>query len=741
MFPTSSRSRMHRETINAAKAYQHESPPPKKEDGVDSCYGVQSVSSWGEQSEDSLEIPIPSSSSAINTNIEDEYQPEDIEDDNDVIVDDQVEQEEEQESEEGESTPEGYDSLSSSNIGLGLGLGITSPPEDDTWPSVFDTKLRNDSIPNKSQPISPSRPIHTKSEQRIVPPSPEDTVHPLDRAPSSHRNGRPHQTSPRQHRQRGDADMMDSEEAELSISSTVGKGSKLTLEDISKSFDSPYLPTSGTSEPSSPASFTSMPYSYVASLSSLSRTSSISPMGLAEYQQHHNHCHNQHHVELIQNELVLPTLSLPSESLSLHMSLSKWSGDSQESEEGGLGIILLGGREQVEKTLREVRDIEQLVEIKSGVGIVRNGKIALRIITGLKTVEQAQSRILYTYNSLNVLLHPDLREDSSAQGELRRLIEGYIGRSDWVHSVIALEQDTGLEALEELVPLHPVDAKMPTTSEHSESSSHIIQTPSIRPSEIEPTPRPSAETSGYFAPRSYTPSPSSSRDASPVRPSKSVAVQQIVELLDHLAVSMGKSIDSFLSWRSKQIYYQPQTSTLFSTSPFDHMTKNGEKTMTSSLTSASSGVGAMPTVARAQGGGEWEATLSRRVAQRRESDTLRDRSLTSLRGSKTSTSSGYGHRPRKRKSLDKLENSSQREFSKKDCFSPLFPKHNKLNNYKSNKSASASSINEKGLGMNELMEKTFFKSVRKWTKGWRGLLVVGLVVAVGWGCWISKKGF
>ncbi|KAK6910595.1 hypothetical protein I203_104627 [Kwoniella mangroviensis CBS 8507] len=658
MFPT---SRNHQRTVNAAKAYQHESPPTQE--GSDSCYGVKSVSSWGEQSEVN-DMPGPSDTYAYGrSEIRDEQ--EETKDKNDDDEDGEG---------EGESTPEGDVSLSSSGIGLNL-EGDQSTQMGQTSPS--------------HQAISPSRPVHTNPEQRIVPPSPEDTVHPLDHSHLSHSEGSP--ISKREHHH------------------------PLTLEHITRSFnvDSPFLPT--TSEPSSPASFTSMP-SYVASLSSLSRTSSISPMGINEYSSQHPH---------ITDELVLPTLALPSESLSLHMSLNKWTG-----EEGGLGVILLGEREDVQRCLRRLRDEEALVEIQQGVGVVRDGKIAMRIMTGYISAEQARDRVLHAYSTLNALLHPQLREDTSARAELRRLVEGYIGRSDWIHAVINLnEHEVNPPSLEGIIPVLHSNTNTPPDIANNDSITSTAKTPSLRSIEIEPTPRPSdeASASGYFAPRSYTPSPASSPGLSGEFGIDMQAVSQIISILHDPTGCMDRSIDTFLSWRSTLTHRTTDHLTSPVPSLYGDMTGQGqgERTMASSLTSTSSGVGAMPTVARAQGGGEWEATLSRRVAQRRESDSsrcIRDKSI----GMGTSNLRGKGRRKR---SLEKIPKVVEKE---KDCLPPLFPR----------KSTSKSKgVSDKGLGVNDMVEKTFFlRSVKKWTRGWRGLLVVGLVVAVGYGCWISKKG-
>ncbi|WWC63170.1 uncharacterized protein I303_105770 [Kwoniella dejecticola CBS 10117] len=736
MFPTSSRSR----TVNAAKAYQHESPPTPNTKGADSCYGVKSVSSWGEQSEVDLIMPRTPES---QDDAAGDYAYQDKDDEGETSTQTHVEREE---GEDGESTPEGGDSLASSSAGLGLGLGIT-PTQDNilTLSSISPSHSRSNSEKHPSsfaQAISPSRPIHTKPEQRIVPPSPEDTVHPLD-----------HHFEPNPTLDRGAeaAGITGSPSQSTTIASSHGV-TPLTLEHITRSFDSPYLPT--TSEPSSPASFTSMP-SYVASLSSLSRTSSISPMGIHEYDAQRSGS--------IEDELVLPTLTLPSESLSLHMSLSKWQEDDTQDDDAGLKLALLGSREEVEACLRRLRESEHLVEVSPGVGIVRGGKVVLRLMTSLKTIEQARSKINRSYNTLNGLLHPQLREDTSSQAELRRLVEGYIGRSDWLHGVLVLGEEIDVIDLESIVPTFTFPSHPSSAQETQSASPSDTKTPCIRTQEIEPTPRPSDtdETSGYFAPRAYTPSPPSSNGSSPAQSQAALppAVQQILNILNDPSGYTNTFIDAFLSWRSTHLRHEhevrPSSQSMFDIDDALPALGGGGQTMTSSLTSASSGVGTMPTVARAQGGGEWEATLSRRVAQRRESDSIRererDRSSTSIRGSTSTTATGSGNggksaggRIRRKRSSDKIKKlgDKDREMNEGGNKHPsLFPTYSPASRRNANLKKGGGGVGEKGLGIEELMNKTFVKGVRRWTRGWRGLLVVGLVVAVGCGCgwWISQK--
>lgn len=137
------------------------------------------------------------------------------------------------------------------------------------------------------------------------------------------------------------------------------------------------------SEPSSPASYTSMP-SYVASISSVSRTSSPAPLnlgfdtgftGFSGFAGRGMGAGTGTGSE----ELVLPTLSLPSSSL--HLSLRRWEGSGAR----GIRVALLGTSEMEKKLVRALGEREDLVDMgrRGEIGVVRNGKIAATLITGL----------------------------------------------------------------------------------------------------------------------------------------------------------------------------------------------------------------------------------------------------------------------------------------------------------------------------------------------------------------------
>ncbi|OCF37817.1 hypothetical protein I316_00041 [Kwoniella heveanensis BCC8398] len=757
MFPSSRRSRQ----TASARAYQKESPPTPdaRSRGDDSTYGVQSVSSWGGNSrlddDDDCDGLGQASGNQEGEGIDGEER--------DDVKADGV----------GEAIAGGSDAAPGNDGPHGSSLGHEHNVGDNDKEHVCSahSELEGpdsgaESAGGSDRDASPvighvNRPARVQSW--VTPPSPEDTVHPLDRSSSTQRDSSPHQSQLNQPQH----------PSNLIFGADSGSEHRLNhlaLDSLNhtndRTPDSPFLPTS---EPSSPASFTSMP-SYVASLSSLSRTSSISPFGLDHYHDHDAHHHSGHNTTFTttitggSDELILPTLALPSESLSLHLSLSKWSGN----EDSGLSVVLLGEREEVEKTLRGLRERCEMVETKGGVGLMKEGKLVVRIKTACKSIEQVQATVLRPYQSLNRLIHPDLQEEEGeTHSELRRLVEGYVSRSDWVHLVISL--GPSVEDHDSLVPI--ANIAIPDLAEPSQSI--VTQSPVSRLAEIEPTPRPCDEVagSGYFAPRAYTPSPTASRDPSPSRSRLSSATEEAIALISRIqsdpTLAIKPSIDAFLAWRKVQSHVKVMYHAEQRVSEENSGTPPGRRTMTSSMTSASSSYGTggpMPTVARAQGGGEWEATLSRRVAQRRESVLIRERerarasqtfqSRASNRGAASGSGSGLGPlsaagsgvgsvvRGRgtgRKRSIERLDRKDSKD---KSCLPPLFPTTPIPGSDAAGPVSSSSrkpSISEAGLGVQALLEKTF-SGVRQWTKGWRGFVVVAAVlVAVGWGCYASTK--
>jgi hypothetical protein len=120
----------------------------------------------------------------------------------------------------------------------------------------------------------------------------------------------------------------------------------------------------------------------------------------------------------------------------------------------------------------------------------------------------------------------------------------------------------------------------------------------------------------------------------------------------------------------------------------------------------------MPTLARAQGGGEWEANLSRRLAKRRQSQPHSQSNSHcevshSKRGKRKSTTS----RPVKAK--------------EKEACGPLFP-------FRSSSSSSDPIPGKAGIGIGDLVEKTFGGLRRRWRWGLVAAAAVALVVGWNW---------
>ncbi|WWD18965.1 hypothetical protein CI109_103422 [Kwoniella shandongensis] len=725
MFPTGYRSR-HRGTVDAARAYQKESPPVQPED-EETSYGVKSMSDWG----GSVMLPTSTSSSMHELAVPTLSMHETTT----ITEDEGVQDRDREDRGDGDPTP---DLQQEDQVGLGItppfqsysGAGTSEVvgPNTDWTPVTERTTL-----PSASPEADTSHGLGLGGlEHRVIPPSPEDTIHPFESSPSQphehhHDNHYHHHASHNQSH-------------EIPFTPPM--------------VDSPYF-IHPSSEPSSPASFTSMP-SYVASLSSLSRTSSASVSVSSPLQHHHrgtivaSSSASHHHGG---EELVLPSMNLPEESLSLHMSLPKMFTHTHAEGEGeGVTMALVGSREDTERVLRGVKERVRLVDLGKGVvGVLDNdGKVDMRILTGLNQ-EQVRNKVRNAYHTLNGLLHPRL-SGGEMESDLRRLVLGYATRSDWIHLVVKLDSQHEQDDLDDLVPvIHPVSAAL-NISPLQLNRLLVEPEPTPQHNMTGPTPRLSAETQGYFAPREYTPSPPASRQGSPESysdPSRhqDEAVQVICSTVDKPSSNtVLASVDAFLAWRARatdtmtqHLHLQPQ---------FEG--SSGQKrtlvTTSSSMTSASSSsYGPMPTVARAQGGGEWEATLSRRIAQRRESETRGDRSSGNNgvsgrgkrrrsfgeRGGKEAMSSStkyhHHHQPL---SPSHPHPRKERSGSSRDCLPPLFP----------TSSGSGNNVSSVGLGLGGLIEKTFGKSVQQWRKNWKGVAVAcAVVVVVGWGCWVGSR--
>jgi len=266
---------------------------------------------------------------------------------------------------------------------------------------------------------------------------------------------------------------------------------------------------------------------------------------------------------------------------------------------------------------------------------------------------------------------------------LRSLI-GLISSSHWmtvrcyIHMRLT-KPDVGLvNTLAPIVPTLSTDKRIEglfaLPAEEMEAESSRAGTPS--PSrDSEPTPMSIDETLNYFTLREPTP------------PMEIDPVDLLIRSIDSAVLIQQASTAKFFSWRPQP---QPQRSL--------------ESSITSSVSPASStsdisGHGPMPTVARAQGGGEWEAGLSRRVAQRKDLHHV--------------------HRGRTRRR-------PSRSPGRQPC-TPLFPK---------------SAPKTASVGLSALAESIFKPMRAMWDgqKGWkRTLLICTVTLAVGWRCWARAR--
>ena len=186
-------------------------------------------------------------------------------------------------------------------------------------------------------------------------------------------------------------------------------------------------------------------------------------------------------------------------------------------------------------------------------------------------------------------------------------------------------------------------------------TSHAPSPSPPRVDDSEPTPMPQLDTASYFAP------------LSPPPPSPN-PIDMLCNILDSIPIVQTASTAKFLAWRPA---------------------RSLESSITSSASPVSSSFegNVMPTVARAQGGGEWEASLSRRIAKQ--------------------------HQRRQR-----------RHVERRPCGKPLFP-------------TSSGSV-----GLSDLVENAFKPLRAAWAgnKGWRRAAVVcAVAMAVGWGCWAARS--
>ncbi|WVN90179.1 uncharacterized protein L203_105415 [Cryptococcus depauperatus CBS 7841] len=596
--------------------------------------------------------------------------------------------------------------------------------QDDSGRQMFESEESN----NTACPSQPQLRAHVPTDHPglVAPPSPEDTVHPLNSRPMEDTSPSPRSRHQYRHNCHNNP-----------IQTFPATVHHLRLADLPEP-ETPTSPSLPASEPSSPMSFASIP-SYVASLSSLSRTSSLaSPISGLDDQEHR---HDHHHQEEGSGtaELVLPQLSLPNESLSLHLSLPRWLGNTDygyERSHTPINVAFIGTREVAERVLRELKESGrvEIVKFDSSIGIVDNGRIAMRLITGLGIAE-VQHRVSQAYQTLSKLLTPLTPETRESNDKMRKLVASWAEKEGWICGVVLLsEGKVKLERLDSLIPTSIVLAgSLKTSAEEPSQTKSETSFARLTPlqSLAEPTPRPSVSSECYFSPQMYSPSASPElqgengvKELSLSLPTRRKDLTQ--SLLSDEAEGLLHAIESSHFWieectSSFLIWRQRKAST---SSSMNSPSTSPSASLSASQSSAYGwgaygGIygGPMPTVARAQGGGEWEANLSRRVAIRRETIDA------------AGHASSVKARPKKRRrSFDKYE---------KDKCPSLFPRTFHID--KDGK--------EKNWNFITLFQRTFAcgqdgKGIRRWwnRRGvWKWSVVLGVVVVAGWGFWAKGQ--
>jgi hypothetical protein len=237
-----------------------------------------------------------------------------------------------------------------------------------------------------------------------------------------------------------------------------------------------------------------------------------------------------------------------------------------------------------------------------------------------------------------------------------------------------------------------------STSDHATHPPHS-QSPLMSPHAIpDPTPRPGVEGLSYFA--THEPHADSAIDD---------LVSQLINTLEYPDKVQSASTAKFLTWRKSRRD--------LASSHASHSHSHSQES------SASGEVAPMPTLARAQGGGEWEANLSRRLAQRRQSQSH----------SQPNSHSDQASNPKQGRRRGSTATSARPTKSRgtpkgKESCGPLFPSVNG----QGEEVPSGKGIAGVGVGLGELVEKTFGGLRRRWKWGLVAAAAVALVVGWNW---------
>ncbi|CAK9782777.1 hypothetical protein CC85DRAFT_305181 [Cutaneotrichosporon oleaginosum] len=378
------------------------------------------------------------------------------------------------------------------------------------------------------------------------------------------------------------------------------------------------------SEPSSPASFDSMSVT----LSSLSRTSSL----LEDWRPYDSEAERRGLDALgletrpvpqrAGTELVLPTLSLPS--TSLHLGLERWNG-----APAGTRIALLAGPERTRDVLGALAARRKCVQLPHGhVGVVEHGRLSATILTGLKAAD-VRDRAVDAYAALHALL--DAGADTP---ELESSVKSYASRADWVHLVIPLD-DADTHDLDGAVPVTTLrdeaarlsaemardDAQTAALAEAATDNVLDFDLPTPLAAPV-PTPADSSGSSDNEPPSpSKTPSadidctpPTRDREREPWQfSSRLPGVDEEDEAIASTASLLDPDVAATVSLLERVISDPASTVKASAAVCLAYVPP-------SSTTSPASSTYAAPLPTIRSAGGEWEATLSRRLAHRRELD-------------------------------------------------------------------------------------------------------------------------
>jgi hypothetical protein len=251
--------------------------------------------------------------------------------------------------------------------------------------------------------------------------------------------------------------------------------------------------------------------------------------------------------------------------------------------------------------------------------------------------------------------------------------------------VLMSPEESMLASLGELVPLLSTsreDLIIPAPATEGIETYDSTSPPHSPHTVPDPTPMPGVEGLSYFP---STDSPLLSSVYSPL-------IDQLLSAIHSPNDAQKQSTDMFLAWHSAR------------------RDLGSSHTSISHESSVGSYEAAMPTVARAQGGGEWEANLSRRLAKRKQSITAPAADARDDSRSQTV-------------SKQKVPKQKERGNEKQAC-GPLFPF--------STPRESGGGGRSVGLGINELVEKTFGGLRRRWKWGLVAAAAVALVVGWNW---------